>query len=222
MLARRPLPTRKPRPLPRRQITADRPVQRRDRRRRLPLAPGRASGQLAMHRRDVPLPQPQQSPDLISNREPPGIRGPLPRCPGRSLVLLSGRQPPPHCTKLRQRHPSCNNAPGQRYPAVLSRQGQWPHTPSTTTDQQQHPQARCHSPTVPKPGDRTRTPSPGATSSTPTSCKRCGNWAWTGQGRSRSPGWPRTASDDSQRRVRVPGVSRPTGVGNLPALYAWM
>ncbi|MFI5689135.1 hypothetical protein [Streptomyces sp. NPDC051636] len=27
-------------------------------------------------------------------------------------------------------------------------------TPSTTTDQQQHTQARCHSPTVPKPRDR--------------------------------------------------------------------
>ena len=57
VLARRPLPSRKPGPLPRRQITADRPVQRRNRRRRLPLAPGRASGQLTMDRRDVPLPQ---------------------------------------------------------------------------------------------------------------------------------------------------------------------
>lgn len=106
MLTRRPLPTRKPSPLPRRQITPDRPVQRRNRRRRLPLAPGRASGQLTMHRRDIALPQREQSPDLISNSEPPGIRRSLPRCPARSLVPLGGRQPPPYRTLPHPQHSS--------------------------------------------------------------------------------------------------------------------
>lgn len=104
MLARRPLATGEPGPLPRRQITTDRPVQSRNRRRRIPLAPVRTSSQLTMHRRDVPPPQPQQSPDLISNREPPGIRSPLPRRPGRSLVPLGGSQPPPHRTLPHPQH----------------------------------------------------------------------------------------------------------------------
>ncbi|GGV82427.1 hypothetical protein GCM10010294_57570 [Streptomyces griseoloalbus] len=55
--------------------------------------------------------------------------------PCRTRAPTTGQKGGP-VTKLRQRHPSCNNAPGQRYPAVLSRPGQRPHTPSTTTDQQ--------------------------------------------------------------------------------------
>lgn len=58
MLAGLTLTTGKPRPLPRRQITPDRTVQRRNRRRRITLAPGRTGGQLTVDSGDVPLPQP--------------------------------------------------------------------------------------------------------------------------------------------------------------------
>jgi hypothetical protein len=76
MLARRPLPCRplpcrKSGPLLRRQITADRPVQRRQRRcvcgRRLP---GSTQDQSAVDRPHVPLPQRQRSTDLGRDREP--------------------------------------------------------------------------------------------------------------------------------------------------------
>jgi hypothetical protein len=96
VLARCPLPSRKPGPLPRRQITLDRPVQRRNRRRRLPLTPGRPSGQLTMDRGHIPLPQRQQCPDLRGDREPPVVRGPLPRRPRDRLVLFGSGKPPPH------------------------------------------------------------------------------------------------------------------------------
>lgn len=96
MLARRPLPTRKPRPLPRRQIPLDRPVQRRNRRRRLPLAPGRASDQLTMDRRDVALPQGQQAAHLRGDGEAVFTLGPRPGLRGRGLVTLGSGKPPPH------------------------------------------------------------------------------------------------------------------------------
>jgi hypothetical protein len=96
MLARRPLPSRKPRPLPRRQITADRPVQRRNRRRRLPLTLGRASDQLTMDRRDVALPQDQQAAHLRGDGEAVFTLGPRPGLRGRGLVTLGSGKPPPH------------------------------------------------------------------------------------------------------------------------------
>jgi hypothetical protein len=87
-------------------------------------------------------PEPTQPAKPRSNHHPP-LPGPGPALPdphprAHQHPSASGSE----LTTLRQRHPSRNNTPGQRHPPVLSRPGQWPHTPSTTTDQQQHPQAR--------------------------------------------------------------------------------
>lgn len=96
MSPRRPLPSRETSPLPRQQITPDSAMQRRDRRRRVTLAPGRASGQLTVNGRHVPLQQPEQSQNLRGDREPvTGLR-PLARTFSRTLVALGSGQPPPH------------------------------------------------------------------------------------------------------------------------------
>ncbi|SFY52359.1 hypothetical protein STEPF1_05631 [Streptomyces sp. F-1] len=78
MLARGPLATGESGPLPRRQITADRPVQRRNRRGWIPLALGRSSGQLTMNRRDVALPQGQQAAYFGGDGEAVFALGPSP------------------------------------------------------------------------------------------------------------------------------------------------
>lgn len=97
VLARRPLPSRKSGPLPRRQITADRPVQRRQGRcvcrGRLP---GSTQDQFAVDRPHVPLPQRQQAPDLGRDREPCIDPGACAGVGGRGLIALSGGQPAPH------------------------------------------------------------------------------------------------------------------------------
>jgi hypothetical protein len=160
--ARRPLPSREPRPLPWRQIPADRAIQRRNRRRRLPLAPNRTSGQLTMDGSDVPLPQPQQSPDLRGEREPPVIAGPLPRRPGRGLIPFRGGQPPPHRTLPHSQH--VRRRPHLRSGELpLPTQDQqtthrWPPQ-RTNRQRRQNPtrplQDRALLPTAPKPRDRT-------------------------------------------------------------------
>ncbi len=119
------LTTVKPRPLPRSQITPDRPMQRRNRRRQITLAPGRASGQLTVDSSDVPLPQPEQSPNLVSDQEPPAVGA---RSPG-------GSQPPPHRPiphpQSVRRHPNMPRSglplPAQSQQAANHRPPQRPH-----------------------------------------------------------------------------------------------
>ncbi|WP_242640865.1 hypothetical protein, partial [Streptomyces kasugaensis] len=61
-------------------------MQRRNRRRQITLAPGRASGQLTVDSGHVPLPQPEQSPNLVSDQEPPAVGA---RSPGAAAAASS-------------------------------------------------------------------------------------------------------------------------------------